>query len=220
MLFPLAVLPPVQLALSTVTELPDLPPAIPQLPISNPSPSSTANRICAPPPPNPAQPSMPPQDTSSHPTPARTRASAPQAVAQSSPTVVPAAVPGCRADGRESPERSSTTEAPGTQDTTCAPAPAIPAQVSILPQDTPLHPTPARTCASAPVGCSPARASNTPARHQAIDPPMTLGIAHPAQNPFLKYQPPIPSTPYASSGPHLGASPLPPNNVPSGLYLR
>ena len=58
-----------------------------------------SKETCAPPPPTEAQPPLPPQDTSSHPTPARTCAPVPETVAQSSPTAVPAPVPGCREDG-------------------------------------------------------------------------------------------------------------------------
>ncbi len=95
-----------------------LPATIPQLaqspiPVS-PSSSSTKNQVpspeattCAPPPSTEAQPPIPPQDTLPHPTPARTCAPAPEAVAQSSPTVVPAPVPGA------GPERPTVTRAPG-----------------------------------------------------------------------------------------------------------
>ncbi len=107
-----------------------LPATIPQLaqspiPVS-PSSSSTKNQVpsleattCAPPPSTEAQPPIPPQDTPPHPTPARTCAPVPETVAQSSPTAVPAPVPGCREDG---PSATPTPEPCPSPDSSSAPS--------------------------------------------------------------------------------------------------
>ncbi len=94
--------------------------AIPNSPSS--SPSSLAQSTCAPPLPNDAQPPLPPQDTPPHPIPARTCAPAP-IVVQSSPTAVPAPVPGCRAECLTDTPVSEPLPTPATQDSSAPTTP-------------------------------------------------------------------------------------------------